>query len=594
MESSKCHLGSVIVRDLSIVVSNYRSRMSLDEYCKKEGVIGLAEVDTRALTKKLRETGCLVGVVTTEDAKSDAELVTMAKSWTIVGKDLLSVVSCTEPYEWNKGTIGEWEFNPNIKMNGGAPYHVSTAVAPTHPQEATLKVARRVAVACYAARPHPCRYERGLLLFGCRTAQRGTVQCIARGCSSRGARMGMGMGMGMGPPWLLSLQRHKRPSGSRSWHGLAFDSGGICKLPVIGSSLCRHFNASVRRLGPAWSGQARCPRLSRAPWQVAPWVPRLCGVQDAYIRRVASWQQLPGHPSRGCHGSIGTYAPPLPRIVGPVPCLPRPPVLLSPAAAYAAQVVAYDFGIKSNILRRLASFGCRITVVPATYPAADVLKMNPDGVFFSNGPVGAPRHTLAWHGMAWHGKLRWRGESPPMLYCAAQAAHLAWQSPQERGGSHVHLCDDAVQSLVCSDLEHCIISETVKEGTEGALQVQQPAVCTLLLQLHVGGLGAAAEAAPAGTRHSGVNTAGMAHHCVLCLFAGVCARRCGIAPHMNMQSRRWSRHTSAALTGGMPSHQRRSPAVRTVEGHTYARRRARCFAEARSRRAMRLWLLRPL
>jgi carbamoyl-phosphate synthase small subunit len=51
------------------------------------------------------------------------------------------------------------------------------------------------------------------------------------------------------------------------------------------------------------------------------------------------------------------------------------------------QVVAYDFGIKTNILRRLASFGCRITVVPATYPASEVLKMNPDGVFFSNGPV---------------------------------------------------------------------------------------------------------------------------------------------------------------------------------------------------------------
>lgn len=50
-------------------------------------------------------------------------------------------------------------------------------------------------------------------------------------------------------------------------------------------------------------------------------------------------------------------------------------------------VVAYDFGIKYNILRRLASFGCRITVVPASWPASEVLKMNPDGVFFSNGPV---------------------------------------------------------------------------------------------------------------------------------------------------------------------------------------------------------------
>ena len=49
-------------------------------------------------------------------------------------------------------------------------------------------------------------------------------------------------------------------------------------------------------------------------------------------------------------------------------------------------VVAYDFGIKENILRMLARENCRVTVVPAKTPAADVLAMNPDGVFFSNGP----------------------------------------------------------------------------------------------------------------------------------------------------------------------------------------------------------------
>ena len=49
-------------------------------------------------------------------------------------------------------------------------------------------------------------------------------------------------------------------------------------------------------------------------------------------------------------------------------------------------VVAYDFGIKQNILRMLVREGCRVTVVPAKTPAADVLAMNPDGVFFSNGP----------------------------------------------------------------------------------------------------------------------------------------------------------------------------------------------------------------
>jgi len=49
-------------------------------------------------------------------------------------------------------------------------------------------------------------------------------------------------------------------------------------------------------------------------------------------------------------------------------------------------VVAYDFGVKHNILRMLAERGCRLTVVPATTPAADVLALAPDGVFLSNGP----------------------------------------------------------------------------------------------------------------------------------------------------------------------------------------------------------------
>jgi carbamoyl-phosphate synthase small subunit len=49
-------------------------------------------------------------------------------------------------------------------------------------------------------------------------------------------------------------------------------------------------------------------------------------------------------------------------------------------------VVAYDFGVKRNILRLLSDFGCRMTVVPAQTSAQDVLQLNPDGVFLSNGP----------------------------------------------------------------------------------------------------------------------------------------------------------------------------------------------------------------
>ncbi len=55
-------------------------------------------------------------------------------------------------------------------------------------------------------------------------------------------------------------------------------------------------------------------------------------------------------------------------------------------AAAQFHVVAYDFGVKKNILRMLAERGCKVTVVPAQTPAADVLALNPDGVFLSNGP----------------------------------------------------------------------------------------------------------------------------------------------------------------------------------------------------------------
>jgi carbamoyl-phosphate synthase small subunit len=71
---------------------------------------------------------------------------------------------------------------------------------------------------------------------------------------------------------------------------------------------------------------------------------------------------------------------------------PLVPVLKSPAAGAARQderrfrVVAYDFGMKHNILRNLAAAGCEVTVVPATTSARDALALQPEGIFLSNGP----------------------------------------------------------------------------------------------------------------------------------------------------------------------------------------------------------------
>jgi carbamoyl-phosphate synthase small subunit len=77
---------------------------------------------------------------------------------------------------------------------------------------------------------------------------------------------------------------------------------------------------------------------------------------------------------------------------GVEPCSPSE--RFGAAAEPRYHVVAYDFGIKQNILRRLVHSGCKVTVVPALTSAEDVLALKPDGVFLSNGPGDPePLHT---------------------------------------------------------------------------------------------------------------------------------------------------------------------------------------------------------
>lgn len=119
------HLGAIIVRDYSVKVSNYRSIKELDQYLKEQNVMGLSDVDTRAITRRLRDTGCLVAAITTDASISDEDLLAMTKNWTIVGKDLIKEVTCSAPYEWKDPTDGEWEFSSAAKEGARAtPYKV--------------------------------------------------------------------------------------------------------------------------------------------------------------------------------------------------------------------------------------------------------------------------------------------------------------------------------------------------------------------------------------------------------------------------------------------------------------------------------------
>ncbi|CAK9866418.1 unnamed protein product [Sphagnum jensenii] len=113
-ESERCFLGGLLVRSLSNSVSNWRSMEELPDYLKKRNVMGVSDIDTRAITKRLREEGSLVGVLTTDESKSDQEILEMARNWNIVGKDLITNVTCSKPYEWKEKTGDEWEFSSSV------------------------------------------------------------------------------------------------------------------------------------------------------------------------------------------------------------------------------------------------------------------------------------------------------------------------------------------------------------------------------------------------------------------------------------------------------------------------------------------------
>ena len=124
MESSKAWLDGLIVRQLSPVVSNYRSTSSLHDFCVAQGVVGIAEVDTRALTRQLRDTGAMVGVICSDPSVPDEELLRTARSWTLDGKDMISVVSTPATYEWKSSTDDEWAFGPHAAAPAGGRYRV--------------------------------------------------------------------------------------------------------------------------------------------------------------------------------------------------------------------------------------------------------------------------------------------------------------------------------------------------------------------------------------------------------------------------------------------------------------------------------------
>ena len=120
-ESGSIHAAGLVIRDLPMLASNFRSEQTLDAYLKANNIIGIADIDTRALTRILRDKGAQNGCIMTGEV-DDREAVESARVFSgLKGMDLAKEVTTSDAYSWKEGSwkLGEGHSQPTDK-----PYNI--------------------------------------------------------------------------------------------------------------------------------------------------------------------------------------------------------------------------------------------------------------------------------------------------------------------------------------------------------------------------------------------------------------------------------------------------------------------------------------
>ncbi len=128
IEAGKIHAAGLVIKDLPLLASNFRSTMTLSQYLVKENTVAIANIDTRKLTRLLRtngaQNGCIVGLNAGEavsQAHIDKAIAAAKAAPNMSGLDLARVVSVTQPYEW---TQTEWALGTGYGMQAAPRFHV--------------------------------------------------------------------------------------------------------------------------------------------------------------------------------------------------------------------------------------------------------------------------------------------------------------------------------------------------------------------------------------------------------------------------------------------------------------------------------------
>ena len=120
-ESNQVYAAGLIIRDLPLQHSNFRSQSSLADYLKQNNIVAISEIDNRRLTRLLRDKGAQAGCIMSGDI-DEAKALELAKSFgAMAGKDLAQEVTCAEAYEWSQG---EWQLGKGYSKIDNPEFHV--------------------------------------------------------------------------------------------------------------------------------------------------------------------------------------------------------------------------------------------------------------------------------------------------------------------------------------------------------------------------------------------------------------------------------------------------------------------------------------
>lgn len=122
MESTRTHASGLIIRDSSLVSSNWRSERSFSDFLKHGDTVAIADIDTRRLTRIIREKGAQSGCIMSGEVDPDIAIEHARKFPGIAGMDLAKFVTTEDQYQWCHGTT--FDRKPRILSRRIAPYHV--------------------------------------------------------------------------------------------------------------------------------------------------------------------------------------------------------------------------------------------------------------------------------------------------------------------------------------------------------------------------------------------------------------------------------------------------------------------------------------